>query len=365
MDIVKVNTQQLTYDILIGDGVLEFGLEKLSDLLGKNKICCVTDENVAPLYLEGFLTALKKAGVETVAPIIIPAGEKSKNFEILQSVISKSLGIGLNRKTALVALGGGVVGDITGFAASVIMRGIPFIQIPTTLLAQVDSSVGGKTGINTAQGKNLVGSFYQPSLVLIDTQTLKTLPVREMKAGYAEILKYALINDPSFFDWLEDKGSGVLEGVVDLQKLAIRKSCQSKADIVAADEREEKDIRALLNLGHTFGHALEVIGGYDGRLLHGEAVAIGCKLAFDFSVDMGICPKEDALRLTSHLEKAGMMMRAPFDVDVDDMVKRMQGDKKNTEDGMTLILARGIGRAFVQKSVDVALVRTFLQKWIG
>ncbi|MDE2336428.1 MAG: 3-dehydroquinate synthase, partial [Alphaproteobacteria bacterium] len=266
------------------------------------------------------------------------------------------------RSATIVALGGGVVGDIAGFAAAIFMRGAGFAQIPTTLLAQVDSSVGGKTGINTAAGKNLAGAFHQPKIVLIDTGVLKTLPPRELKAGYAEILKYALIGDPDFFAWLEQNGAALLDGDAAAQEYAIGKSCRAKAAIVVADEDERKDIRALLNLGHSFGHALEALGGYDGRILHGEAVGTGCLLAFEFSRDRGLCPAEDVERLRGHMQKAGLMTEPPFKAAAEDMFARMQSDKKNRDGRTTLVLARGIGRAFVAGDIVAADVLAFLKK---
>lgn len=351
-----------SYDIHIGAGLLAHAGEKLKEILSGKKICVVTDDNIAKIYLMPLMKTLEAAGFICYPPIILPAGEETKSFKYLQSVVDKSLSYKLDRFSTLVALGGGVVGDITGFAASVIMRGINFVQIPTTLLAQVDSSVGGKTGINTQEGKNLVGSFYQPKAVLIDTDTLKTLPEREKKAGYAEILKYALVNDANFFDWLEENGKSVLSGDAQAQQKAIETSCKAKAAIVAADETERKDIRALLNLGHSFGHALEALGSYDGRLLHGEAVAIGMRLAFEFSENTGVCPAADVLRVKSHLGKMGLPLTPPFKVTAAAVLDKMRGDKKNRDGGITLVLARGIGKAFVDRRVDGEALKEFLER---
>ncbi len=357
---VKVEAASASYDITIGAGILKDAGARLKPLLPSKKCCVVTDEQVAKLYLIDFMHALEAAGFTPMPPVILPAGEETKNFEQLQHIVEKALSYKLDRKSTLIALGGGVIGDITGFAASITMRGIPFVQVPTTLLAQVDSSVGGKTAINTKLGKNLVGAFYQPRHVLIDTETLKTLPERESKAGYAEIVKYGLINDAKFFDWLDANGTAVLAGEPAALTEAVRASCQSKADIVAADETETKDIRALLNLGHTFGHALEAIGGYDGRLLHGEAVGIGTLLAFRFSAMLELCPAADVARVEAHFSKLGLITRAPFKADAATVLEKMRGDKKAEDGKLTLILARGIGKAFVARDVDAGVLKTFL-----
>jgi 3-dehydroquinate synthase len=311
------------------------------------------------------MKAFEAAGFVCTPPIILPPGEETKNFAQLQYIIDKALSYKVDRKSAFVALGGGVIGDITGFAASILLRGIPFVQVPTTLLAQVDSSVGGKTAINTKQGKNLVGSFYQPRLVLIDTDTLKTLPEREMKAGYAEVLKYALINDPGFFKWLEQEGGKVLSGDGAALTQAIQTSCVAKAKIVAADEREQNDIRALLNLGHTFGHALESLYNYDGRLLHGEAVGIGVKMAFNFSEALGLCPGPEAQQVARHLTNKGLMDKPPAKVTAAEMIEKMRGDKKASGGKMTLVLLKGIGKAFVAKDVEEGRLKDFLQAQCG
>lgn len=363
--IVRVDLDDQAYDIIVGQGILAHLGEYLPLLLTSRKICVVTDETLAKLYLVKLMKGLEEAGFNACPPIILPAGEKTKNFQQLQLIIDKCLSYKLDRKSTLVALGGGVIGDITGFAASILMRGINFIQIPTTLLSQVDSSVGGKTGINTAQGKNMVGAFYHPRIVLIDTDALKTLPSRELKAGYAEILKYALINDTAFFDWLELNGKALLEGNTEAQRYAIDVSCRAKATIVEEDMNEQKDVRALLNLGHSFGHALEAIGGYDGRLLHGEAVGIGCLLAFEFSQQQEVCLPDDVRRLRAHLAKTGLMTEPPFKVTAAALLENMKGDKKNKDGQITLILARGIGQAFVDHHVDEASLAAFLHKKFG
>jgi len=351
------------YNIYIGSGVLTAAGATLRGVLRAKKICIVTDDNVAALpYLPQLIESLETAGFEVVPPVVLPAGEGSKNFAQLEHILSAALAQGMDRKSALVALGGGVIGDITGFAAAVLMRGIDFVQIPTTLLAQVDSSVGGKTGINLPLGKNLVGAFCQPRAVLIDTDVLASLPPREMRAGYAEIFKYALINNAAFFDWLDKNAAALLAGDAAAQREAIAISCKAKADIVAEDEREEKDIRALLNLGHTFGHALEKIGGYDGRLLHGEAVAIGCLWAAAFSARRGLCAADVPARIERHLQAAGMMTRPPFAAAPADILAAMRGDKKNESGRITLILLRGIGGAFVSRDTDETELLDFLQQ---
>lgn len=362
---VHVDTGQAAYDIIIGEALLAQAGERIKQNLSPSKVCVVTDDKVAKLYLVPLMKALESAGLVCMPPVIIPSGEETKNFTQLQYIIDKALSYKLDRKAVLIALGGGVVGDITGFAASVLLRGIHFVQVPTTLLAQVDSSVGGKTAINTQQGKNLVGTFYQPRLVLIDTRTLKTLPERELKAGYAEILKYALIDNPEFFAWLEQNGNKVLACEEAALGHAIRVSCESKAQIVAADEKEQKDIRALLNLGHTFGHALESLYNYDGRLLHGEAVGIGMKMAFEFSEQLGLCPAADTANVVQHLKARGLTMLPPQKVAARDMLDKMRGDKKASGGKLTFILVKGIGKAFVAKDVEETKLNSFLEARCG
>lgn len=358
---LTVDTGHQQYPIFIGDGLVSRAGSLLLGLVASKKVCVVTDDIVAKIHLFPLMHALESAGFQACPPIILKAGESSKNFENLQMIIEKCLSYKLDRKSTLIALGGGVVGDITGLAASMIMRGIGFAQVPTTLLAQVDSSVGGKTAINTAQGKNLAGAFYQPRAVLADTATLKSLPERELKAGYAEVLKYALISRPDFFEWLDMNLSKILARDESALAHIVEVSCAEKAKIVAADEREEKDIRALLNLGHTFGHALEALAGYDGRLLHGEAVAIGINFAFQFSVKKGLCPPQDALLVTRHLNKSGLMIAPPFKVNAQAMLEKMRTDKKISGGAMTLILSRGIGAAVVDKKISEEEVLSFLQ----
>lgn len=351
------------YNIYIGAGTLAQAGGLLPQSLRARKLCIVTDETVAASpHLAALSASLAQGGYVLAAPIVLPAGEASKSFTQLEYVLSQALARGLDRASALVALGGGVIGDITGFAASILMRGIDFVQVPTTLLAQVDSSVGGKTGINLPQGKNLVGSFCQPRAVLIDTAVLATLPPREMSAGYAEVVKYGLINQPDFFGWLEQNVGAILGGDAAAQAQAIAESCRAKARIVMEDEREEKDIRALLNLGHTFGHALEKLGGYDGRILHGEAVSVGCLWALRFSVQLGLAPAADADRLQRHLNAAGMMTAPPFAVRAADILSAMRGDKKAQDGKLTLILMRGIGKSFMARDIDEGALLSFLEQ---
>jgi 3-dehydroquinate synthase len=360
-NIVQVSLADRAYDIILGHGLLQEAGALLSSLPSR-KICVVTDQNVARLYLVSFMKSLEEGGFQACPPVILPAGESSKSFQQLQYIVDKCLSYRLDRNSTIVALGGGVVGDIAGFAASMLLRGINFIQVPTTLLSQVDSSVGGKTGINATGGKNMVGAFYHPKTVLIDTDVLKTLSSRELKAGYAEILKYALISDPAFFGWLEKNGKALIAGDAKAQEYAIETSCRAKTAIVEADEDERKGIRALLNLGHSFGHALEKLGGYDGKILHGEAVGIGCLMAFEFSHELGLCPLADVVRLKSHLSMAGLMIEAPFRVDAEALLAAMQGDKKNRDGNITLILTKGIGKAFVANNIREADLKKFLDK---
>jgi 3-dehydroquinate synthase len=354
------------YDILIGGGLMRDAGTLLARVLPeKPSALIVTDQNVGDLYLKRCVNAMEAAGWRLLPPVVLPAGEATKTFAHLEAVVDHALEHGVTRDTVVVALGGGVVGDIAGFAASVLLRGIRCVQMPTTLLAMVDSAVGGKTGINTRHGKNLAGSFHHPSLVIADTDMLATLPARELRAGYAEVLKYALIGDPVFFGWLEEHGAVLLAGDAALQAEAVRVCCAAKADIVARDETERADIRALLNLGHTFGHALEALAGYDGRILHGEAVAIGIEWAADLSAHLGLMPAAEAARISRHLLSAGLSGQPPFAVEAAEIVLKMQADKKAKDGRMTLVLLRGIGRAFVSRDVPPDTVRGFLQDRLG
>ena len=353
-----------SYDILVGAGLLANAGKWIAPHLGSGEVRIVTDENVAAHYLQRLESALAASGIASRS-FVLPPGEESKSFSVLERLCDSLLASGIERGTTLLALGGGVIGDLAGFAAAILLRGIPFIQIPTSLLAQVDSSVGGKTGISTAKGKNLVGAFHQPRLVLIDSDSLGTLPPRELRAGYAEVVKYGLIEDPDFFARLEDQGAQLLAGNAAVQRQAILKSCSIKAKVVAADERESGR-RALLNLGHTFGHAFEAETGYSGELLHGEAVSIGSVMAFDLSVALGLCPPEDAARVRAHFESVSLPT-ALSDVggqiwQRDSLLDHMRRDKKVQAGKMTFILARGIGKAFITSEVDEGALCEFLDQ---
>ena len=351
---VRVELGPRSYDVLVGADLLREAGDLLAPLLPGRSAVVVSDTVVAETYLDPTLGALREAGF-ACSHLVVDSGEQSKDLATLGGMLEGILGQGVDRSTALVALGGGVVGDLTGFAASVLLRGVPFVQIPTTLLAQVDSGVGGKTGVNSAHGKNLIGTFYQPRLVLADVATLNTLPARELRAGYAEIVKYGLIDDPAFFAWLERNGAALLEGDRDLLRAAVAHSCRSKARIVADDERE-RGSRALLNLGHTFAHALEAEAGYDGSLLHGEAVAYGIVLAHRLSAALGHCGEDDAARVAAHFRAVGL----PSESDAlpairwspPALIERMRHDKKVRDGRMTFVLTRGIGRAFLSQDVS-------------
>lgn len=360
--IVPVALGERAYDIRIGSGLLaQLGENVVKS--GARTAAIVTDENVARLHLDTLRASLEAAHI-TSSAIVVPSGESSKSFEHLEKVCVKLLEAKIERGDVVVAFGGGVVGDLAGFAASILRRGVRVIQVPTSLLAQVDSSVGGKTGINTKAGKNLIGAFHQPSLVLADTDVLDTLPDREFRAGYAEVVKYGLIDDAGFFKWLEENWRNVFQGGADRTK-AIATSCASKAAIVGRDEFENGD-RALLNLGHTFGHALEAAVAYDGeRLVHGEGVAIGMALAFQFSARLGLAAPEDAQRVVAHLKAVGLPTRiqdVPGEVgDADRLLDLMAQDKKVKAGRLTFILARGIGRSYVAPDVPPQNAREFLK----
>lgn len=351
-----------SYDIIIGAQLIERAGAEIVARLGKIRVAVVTDENVARHHLERLTLSLAEAGIEAT-PIIVSAGEKSKAFTTLERVTNAVLAARLERGDAVVALGGGVIGDLSGFVAGIVRRGMKFIQIPTSLLAQVDSSVGGKTGINTAYGKNLVGVFYQPQLVLADTGVLNTLPPREFRAGYAEVVKYGLIDRLDFFEWLEKNWSDVFAGG-EARVHAIAQSCRSKAAIVARDEREHGD-RALLNLGHTFGHALETATNYDSsRLVHGEAVAIGMALAYRFSARMNLSSVEAAERVETHLQAVGLpikLSQVPGGLpDAEGLMTFIAQDKKVSRGALTFILTRGIGQSFIAKDVPHSAILEFL-----
>jgi 3-dehydroquinate synthase len=358
---VHVPLGDRAYDILIGRGLLAEAGARIAPL-GARAAAIVSDETVAPLHGNRLISSLAERGIRSDT-ILVPPGEGSKSYEALARVCDAVLAARIERGDLVVALGGGVVGDLAGFAAAVVRRGLRFVQIPTTLLAQVDSSVGGKTGINSRHGKNLIGAFHQPSLVLADTSLLDTLPPRELRAGYAEVVKYGLIDDAEFFAWCEENWYGVLAGGPE-RDAAVAKSCAAKAAVVARDEREDGD-RALLNLGHTFAHALERVTGYDAaRLVHGEAVAIGMSLAFRFSAKLGFCPQEDAYRLEDHLDEVGLprkLQQVPGGCgSADWLLEAMAQDKKVKAGALTFILARGIGQSFIANGIPMEAVRPFL-----
>ena len=363
-DKVSVALGSRTYDIHIGEGLLEQAGSLIAPLLKRSFTAIVSDENVARFHLKALQASLAASGIKSVA-VVLPAGEKTKSFTALAQLCDHLLGAGVERRDKIIALGGGVIGDLAGFAASILRRGVDFIQIPTTLLAQVDSSVGGKTGINSAHGKNLIGAFHQPLAVLADTGLLETLPPRELAAGYAEVAKYGLLGDLSFFEWLEANAAILMRGDMQARKFAIRKSCSAKAAIVAEDETEQ-GVRALLNLGHTFGHALESATGYSDRLLHGEGVSIGMVLAFRFSERLGHCKVGTAERVAKHLQGVGLPthmndIAGPLP-SVTSLVDIMRQDKKAQGGKLTFILARDIGDTFIAKDVSNHAVIEFMNE---
>lgn len=359
---VRVDLAGRPYDILIGPGLLAETGTHLTVLRKGARVAVVTDRNVvAAGHLATVEASLAAAGIGHTA-IVVEPGEKAKSWAGLQQVVEGLISARIERRDLVLALGGGVVGDLAGFSAAMLRRGVDVVQAPTSLLSQVDSSVGGKTGINSPQGKNLVGAFHQPVLVLADTAALDTLPAREVKAGYAEVVKYGLLGDRALFEWLEKDFAGVLDGGP-ARIEAVAASCLAKAAVVARDEKETGD-RALLNLGHTFGHALEAGAGFSDRLLHGEGVAIGMALAFAFSARLGLCPGQDVTRVVRHLEAAGLPTRiadVPGELpDTDGLMTLIAQDKKVSRGALTFILVRGIGEAFVAKDVDPGAVRAFL-----
>ena len=360
---VRVELGERSYDIVIGSGLIGRAGGLRAPALAARRVAVVCDANVAELYLAPLRDSLESAGF-AVTPQVVRAGEATKSWDELGRLIEALLAAGIDRGSAVVALGGGVVGDLAGVAVSLVMRGIDFVQVPTTFLAQIDSSVGGKTGVNSAHGKNLIGTFLQPRCVLVDIDTLDTLPARERLAGYAECVKYALIDDPGFFSWLEDNAEAVLSGDADARAHAIAVCCRAKARIVAEDERETGR-RALLNLGHTFGHALEREAGYDAALLHGEAVAIGTTMAFDLSVRLGFCAPAERARVLAHFASAGLPTASPRQLAdgwrAADLVRHMAKDKKARDGRPVFVLVRGIGRAFLHRGAREADVMATLE----
>ena len=364
--IVRVGLGDRAYDIVIGHGLIAEAGARIAAAFPGVRVAIVTDKNVAGHHLASLQASLGAAGIAH-ATVVMEPGERTKSFDALQHVVDAVLAARLERGDLVVAFGGGVIGDLAGFAAAIVRRGMRFVQMPTSLLAQVDSSVGGKTGINSSHGKNLVGSFHQPSLVLSDTDVLDTLSEREFRAGYAEVAKYGLIDRPQFFAWLEQNWAEVFAGGP-ARTEAIAESCRAKAEVVARDELETGD-RALLNLGHTFGHALEAATGYDSaRLVHGEGVAVGMALAHRFSARMNLASPDDAQRVEAHLKTVGL----PYRLDhiagelpgADGLMDYIAQDKKVSRGALTFILTRGVGQAFVAKDVPAAEVRSFLAEQI-
>ncbi len=360
---VHVPLGERAYDIRIGPGLVGQAGALIAPLLHRPRVAVLTDETVAGLHLESLRDGLAAGGVEMTA-LALPPGEATKGWPQFERAVEWLLAEKVERRDVVVAFGGGVIGDLAGFAAAVLRRGVRFVQIPTTLLAQVDSSVGGKTGINAPQGKNLIGAFHQPSLVLADTDVLTTLPPRDFLAGYGEVVKYGLLGDADFFDWLEGQGPAMASGDQEARIHAVRRSCEMKAEIVVRDETEQGD-RALLNLGHTFCHALEAATGYSDRLLHGEGVAIGCALAFELSARLGLCAQEAPSRVRAHLKTMGMktdLADIPGDLpDAAALLELMGQDKKVVDGQLRFILARGIGEAFVTSDVPREAVLTLLE----
>ncbi len=366
-EVVHIDLGPRSYDIVVGERVLAEAGRLILPLCAQRRAIIVSDDRVATLYLDSLVASVAAAGIAHQA-VVLPQGEQTKDFAHLRQLCERVLSFGIERGTLLIALGGGVIGDLVGFAAGILLRGLDFVQVPTTLLAQVDSSVGGKTGINTRQGKNLVGLFHQPRLVLADVGALKTLDARQMRAGYAEIVKYGLLGDHAFFEWLEAHGARVLSGDPVALRHAIATSCRAKAAIVAEDERE-RGSRALLNLGHTFGHALEAETGFGDALLHGEGVAIGTVLAFELSARLGLASAADVRRVRRHFTTAGLPVDARFlagrGTTADRLLAYMRTDKKVRDGRLTFILARGIGQAFVCREVKDDDVRAVLDAWMA
>ncbi|KRS14450.1 3-dehydroquinate synthase [Roseovarius atlanticus] len=359
---VHVALGERAYDIHIGPGLLGRSGALIAPLLRRPRVAIVTDETVGALHLGALQAGLGAEGIDSTA-LALPPGEGTKSWPHFERCVEWLLSEKVERSDVVIAFGGGVIGDLVGFAASVLRRGVRFVQVPTSLLAQVDSSVGGKTGINAPQGKNLIGAFHQPSLVLADTEVLGTLENRDFLAGYGEVVKYGLLGDASFFDWLETHGPGVAAGDMAARISAVKRSVEMKAEIVIEDEKEHGR-RALLNLGHTFCHALEAATGYGNRLLHGEGVAIGCALAFELSSRLGLCSQEDPSRVRAHLRDMKMKVDLS-DIqgdlpDSDGLIDLMGQDKKVVDGKLRFILARGIGDAFVAEDVDMDVVRKVL-----
>ncbi|MCW8914707.1 MAG: 3-dehydroquinate synthase [Magnetovibrio sp.] len=363
---LRVELGERGYDIVVGANLIDTAATWIAPVLARPRVVVITDENVAPHYLAPLTDSLEGAGIQCDA-ITLPAGEQTKSFSQFQALCESILEKRVERSTTLIALGGGVIGDLVGYTAASVLRGMPFIQVPTTLLSQVDSSVGGKTGINTIHGKNLVGAFYQPKLVLADTAALNTLDKRQLLAGYSEVVKYGLIDDLEFFEWLEVNAQDLIDGNMDKRRHAVLTSCAAKARVVAEDEREGGR-RALLNLGHTFGHALEAETGYGDTLLHGEAVSIGTAMAFDISTRLGLCPGQDTNRVAAHFSTINLPSDlAPLPTEnwtADKLLDHMSRDKKVEDGKLTFILARGIGQSFITRDINKDDVRSLLDDWL-
>lgn len=368
--LLSLDLGRRSYYIHVGTGLLVKAGELIRPLMTHPRAVVITDKNVEKHWLTPLQASLDAAGINHQS-IVLDAGEQTKDYAHAEELTGRLLDARVERSTMLIALGGGVVGDLVGFAAAITLRGLGFIQIPTTLLSQVDSSVGGKTGINMPQGKNLIGAFHQPRLVLADVDALDTLPPREIRSGYAEVVKYGLINDAEFFAWLDSNSQQIIDGKdedgADARQHAVVTSCKAKAAIVSEDETEQ-GARALLNLGHTFGHSLEAKTGYGDALNHGEAIAIGLVMAFDLSVRMGICPAEDRDRVRDHLENAGLPISLRGLVDngwsASELIDLMGQDKKVTAGELTFVLARGIGNSFITDEVDVTDVAAVLEDYL-
>jgi len=361
---VRVPLGDRAYDIHIGAGLLETVGTILSPLLSRKRVVVVTDENVYAAQGQALKNGLSGIDAEF---IILKPGEATKSFEVFQDLTGQLLNLGVERDDIVIAFGGGVIGDLTGFVCAILRRGCRFAQIPTSLLAQVDSAVGGKTAINAPQGKNLIGAFHQPTVVIADTTSLETLSPRELRAGYAEIVKYGLISDAAFFDWLEKNGPALLTGDQVARIYAVKKSCEAKAAIVGADEHE-RGKRALLNLGHTFGHAFEAVFGFSDKLLHGEGVALGMVLAFEYSARRGMCSADQASRVNAHLAACNLPVEASAlsnDLRAATLIEYMKQDKKVEQGALTLILANAIGDGKIVKDADIEDVADFLKEKTG
>jgi 3-dehydroquinate synthase len=365
---IEVKLPGRSYPIVIGEGLIASAGRRIAAALPGARCAVVSDANVAALYLAPLKASLEQHGLFLGKAVVTP-GEASKSFPVLAALSDTLLKQGVERGDCVIAFGGGVVGDLAGFTASILRRGVRVVQMPTSLLAQVDSSVGGKTGIDTKQGKNLIGTFHQPSLVLADISLLSTLSARELRAGYAEVVKYGLIGDASFFAWLEQNWTEIFSASGDKRRHAVETSVRAKAAIVGEDEREETGKRVLLNLGHTFGHALEAFAGYSDRLLHGEAISIGMRLAFAFSVELGLCQAADASRVERHFATVGLPVKisaiSGAEPKPDELLRLMAQDKKVKGGRLALVLVRGIGQAFVERDVPLPLLTKFLIQECG